>query len=267
MGSFCICIITYYPTEAVIDRIKNVLSSWPLLIYDNTPNGSEELLKIEGLQDCNLGDGFNHGVGVALQRLMRQAETTGIEQLLYFDQDTFFSSDSLQWIEEWMQIHTKDLQKYTILNFVGNSPQRDIKSACIEEKSLVINSGSLFNVGAALKFGGHNEKYFLECVDYEFCLRVAQQGGVMGAVKGCPDLDHFIEQPLKSIDILGRKYQFRFYPIRRTMSFIVTLLKLATISLILGPRKYGYIFLRNSLTHFVSQGRSLILNSLKMAWR
>jgi rhamnosyltransferase len=251
----------------VIGRIKNVLASWPLLIYDNTPNGSEELLKIQGLQDNYLGDGLNHGIGVGLQRLMRQAETNGIEQLLYFDQDTFFTSDSLLWIEEWMQIYTKDLRKYTILNFVGNSPQRDINNACIEKKSLVINSGSLFNVGAALKFGGHNEKYFLECVDYEFCFRLAQQGGVMGAVEGCPDLDHLIEQPLKSINILGREYQFRFYPIHRTMSFIATLLKLATISLIQGPRKYGYIFLRNSLTHFVTQGRSLILNSLKMALR
>ena len=117
MGSFCICIITYYPTEAVIDRIKNVWASWPLLIYDNTPNGSEELLKIQGLQDCNLGDGLNHGVGVALQRLMRQAETNGIKRVLYLDQDTFFSNDSLLWIEDWMQIHATDLQKYTILNF------------------------------------------------------------------------------------------------------------------------------------------------------
>lgn len=262
MGPFCICIVTYYPSQKIIDRINEIKDNWPVVVYDNTPEGEGELFTLSIPKEMILGDGRNRGLGVALQALLIHAQHCGFDRLLYFDQDTFFSKDSLEWIAGWFQSHPLEAQKYAILNFAGNGTKRNVLHAEVTNRAFVINSGCVFDVAWAVKVGGHNPGYFLECVDYEFCLRVAQSGGNIGEVIGCPDLDHVIEQPMQCVMIFGRKFQYRLYPIARSRKFIFHLWKLSWAALIHGPRRYCYLFMRNSLTHFIAQCRSVALESI-----
>ena len=260
MGPFCVCIVTYYPSPRVMDRLNNIKDKWSLFVYDNTPAKDGELCDISIPKERVLGDGSNRGLGVALQALLKHSEACGFDRMLYFDQDSFFSNDSLEWIAGWIECHSLDAEKYSILNFAGNGTKRNVLHAEVTNRAFVINSGCVFDVVQALKIGGHNPRYFLECVDYEFCLRVVQAGGQIGEIAGCPDLDHLVEQPIQSVVILGNKFNFRLYPRNRSVRFIFNLWNLTWIALIRGPRNYSYLFLRNSITHIVSQSRSIALN-------
>ena len=113
-------------------------------------------------------------------------------------------------------------QQYAALVFSGNTALNHN----IADVSLAISSGSLFNLSVLKKIGWHNEKYFVDCVDYELCVRARRCGYKIGIVKNTPDFDHVTEQPDRTIHIFGKQLLVRRYSATRIKDAIGAYLKL-----------------------------------------
>jgi rhamnosyltransferase len=91
---------------------------------------------------------------------------------------------------------------------------------------LAISSGSLFNLKVLQQIGWHNEKYFVDCVDYELCLRARRCGFKIGLIRNTPDFDHVTEQPDRTLNLLGKELLVRRYSATRIKDALGAYLKL-----------------------------------------
>jgi hypothetical protein len=242
-STYPVCIVTYFPSALAVERIQAVSKQWPIWIFDNTPKGGKGSPWGQEIQV--LGTGRNEGLGYAMHTLMKAVRGAGYTKALYFDQDTVFGLSSLSWIQAWLQDHEEQIPDFAVLNFLPSSSCDSSLPGLVKPIQLMINSGSLFDLATVEKVGYHRSTWFLECVDYELVLRMARAGFRLGAVNGCPGLDHEQEQPSAQIN--------RIYPIKRSLVFVGRLLQLSFRALVFGPRSYAWLFLRNVLTHCVSQ--------------
>ncbi len=242
-STYPVCIVTYFPSALAVERIQAASKQWPIWIFDNTPKGG--LCRPWGQEIKLLGTGRNEGLGYAMHTLMKAVRVAGYTKALYFDQDTVFRLSSLAWIQAWLQDREEQISDFALLNFLPSTSGDSTLPGLVKPTQLMINSGTLFDLAALEKVGYHRSTWFLECVDYELVLRMARAGYRMGAVNGCPGLDHEKEQPSAQIN--------RIYPIMRSLVFVGRLLQLSFSALVFGPRSYAWLFLRNVLTHCVSQ--------------
>lgn len=249
--TFCICIVSYYPSDDCLHRIHQLGENWPVWIFDNTPSGHRGLESTEMVRVFRTGN--NEGLGYAMNFLLTEVNQFGYNCALYFDQDTQYSGVSIVWISNWMDKHAESMIDFPLLNFlpINRRIGTELAHPAVIPVKLLINSGSLFNLSKLKNLGFHNKNWFLECIDYEYCLRVAQHGYGIAHVSGCPDLDHLCEQPG------GDKH--RLYPMKRSFSFMLRLLQLSSRALVLGPREYGWIFARNVFTHVFHQFTALMM--------
>lgn len=246
--AFCICIVTFFPTQETIYRINQLEKRWPIWVFDNTPN--QKLGQKLGDSVRLVKTNRNEGLGYALNYLMRETYQAGFERALYFDQDTLFDEMSLKWIRCWIKDHVSDISTYPILNFLPVKSQQLKNEGGLLPQRLLINSASLFHLPKLSEVGFHNRQWFLECVDYEMNLRMALSGYSMASVLGCPGLNHELEQPAS--------LELRIYPLKRTLIFCLRLCQLSVFSLTKGRIDYAWIFFRNILTHALAQFKIII---------
>ena len=96
----------------------------------------------------------------------------GADWLLTMDQDSRFKENSLDLMIDW--IKNNDTNRIGILApyyIVNNEIVNDLGSQLYDVIS-VITSGNLLNLLIFKKVGEFNEKYFIDYVDHEYCLRI-----------------------------------------------------------------------------------------------
>ena len=68
----------------------------------------------------------------------------------------------------------------------------------------VMTSGNLLNIAAHKKVGGFDEKYFIDCVDWEYCLKLNTMNYQVLTLNDI-ELNHSLEVPFKTTALIGRK--------------------------------------------------------------
>jgi rhamnosyltransferase len=197
----------------------------------------------------------NVGLGLGMASVCAQAYYDGHSALLFFDQDTIFKSDTLSFIEEFY-INRPDLStKYSAITFNAKKFQSltNIDSQHIKNVLLVINSGSLFFLGNLKKLNWHNEKYFVDCVDYEFCLNSKISGFEIGGFSFTPGFDHSSEQDDTSYQVFGRTYSMRAYSITRIYDTCSASLKLMLKSIATAQIKFFFVIFRLLAIYIATQ--------------
>jgi rhamnosyltransferase len=199
-------------------------SGYVVYIFDNTPNGGIKSKYADG--NCNIlyfTAGKNIGLGHALSILCATAFAHGYPKLLFLDQDTCIKGDTLDFIELKSNLHSNEIKIHYVAVIFSGNPSSDCS---INEVRLAISSGSLFNLQTLGQIGWHNEKYFVDCVDYELCLRARRFGFKIGIVNNTPDFDHVTEQPDQIINVFGKQLLVRRYSAARIKDAIGAYLKL-----------------------------------------
>jgi GT2 family glycosyltransferase len=223
--NFVVGLVLYHPQENLFERIKKLKSlRYRIYIFDNSPFDYEHIFtKTDDQNITYLTAGKNVGIGYALSTLCATACAHGADQLLFLDQDTGISAQTLEFIEAFPQTLASDLQQqYAALVFNGQ-PGSD---HTVEEVLLAISSGSLFNLKVLQKIGWHNENYFVDCVDYELCLRARRYGYKIGLIKNTPDFDHVTEQPDQAFNLFGKQLLVRRYSTTRIRDSLGAYIKL-----------------------------------------
>lgn len=193
-------------------------------VFDNSPFDSRFARNFQENQNIYyLTAGKNVGLGFSLSTLCATAYAHGYQRLLFLDQDTGISAQTLAFIEAFPQTLPASIQEqYAALVFSGHPAAEH----SVQEVRFAISSGSLFNLTALQQIGWHNENYFVDCVDYEFCVRARRYGFKIGLIKNTPDFDHVTEQPDRKISIFGKQILVRRYSTARIKDALGAYMKL-----------------------------------------
>lgn len=178
-----------------LEDLKKVIKSYNsifriIYIYDNSENESENLKKktyVNNLKQNIFYYSFNknNGLSKAYNFLCKISIKNNIDYICLLDQDTVFSKDDIQ-----SSIELISAKKYLSYNNVGiyvprvfynhkNTSQKEKKQAqnfIFQPVNWAISSGSFINLSIYKKTTGFDENYFIDKVDYDYCIEIKKLG-------------------------------------------------------------------------------------------
>lgn len=224
--NYAIGLVVYHAEKAFFKRLGKVLAlGVHVFLFDNSPElGTCTPSSVKKKENFHyITSGKNVGLGSSLRILCATAHAHGFSRLLFLDQDTGISERTLDFIQSYTAKLPTDLQShYVTLVFNGTSST----SNSVTEVRLAISSGSLFNLSLLKEVGWHNEEFFVDCVDYELCIRARRRGFKIGVVNNTPDFDHVSEQPDRALNLFGKRLLVRRYSAKRIRDAIGAYFKL-----------------------------------------
>tara|TARA_B100000767_G_scaffold255874_1_gene262460 strand:+ start:11446 stop:12270 length:825 start_codon:yes stop_codon:yes gene_type:complete len=208
--------VLFNPSESFRKRILSLSDlGIDIYIFDNSPN---PILKFDGISSNIhvISDCGNLGLGKGLNSLGKHAYKNEKEGLLYFDQDTLFDQDSLFFINDYLFRHIDQFRDLASI-FFTSKPNKKVKHFV----SLIHHSGMLFNLKNLKKIGWHNKNFFLDILDYDYCLEVRREKLKILQINNTPGIDHQSDQDANLIPIFGKKFSLsRVYAFNRVADTI-----------------------------------------------
>jgi rhamnosyltransferase len=262
--NFAIGFVIYNPDAEFLNKLKSILTGvYSIYIYDNSP---EKSLIRDEFRNCDninyFSAGKNVGLGFGLSVICSNAYYDNYKELLFFDQDTFFSVKTLDFVNKFSTIQQNNFKKYAAVLFNSNSKQIE-NQFDIKDKKLIISSGSLFNLENLNKMKWHNTNYFVDGVDYEFCFRANLNKYLLGECSKAPDFDHVTGQDDEEYYFFKKKLLLRPYNLKRVLDSLGAYQKLIRSSFFSSNFKYAFIFIRSLLIYCYYQILVRILIFLK----
>jgi rhamnosyltransferase len=252
---FAIGFVTYNPTKDFLSRLKllNKLGCRAYL-YDNSPDFVESKQLVNSLEHISyITAGKNLGLGIGLSTVCAQAYYDSFPTLLFFDQDTIFNEETINYIQAFIVEKINDVQdEYTLIVFGEDKYYPALnRDEVVPGKfdffdvNLAISSGSLFILKNLKKIGWHNEKYFVDGVDYEICLKSVAKNLKIGKCLNAPGFDHSSEQPDKIYKIFGTSISLRCYSFSRVLDTTKSNIRLFFSSIRMRQFKFAFSILRS----------------------
>lgn len=249
-------IVVYNAGENLLERLKIAVSAgYDVYIFDNSP--SSDLVKkvakqYEGINYYTCGK--NVGLGYGISTVCAQAEIDDFQALVFFDQDTGFSKETLDFIEQFYLEREKLSSEYSAFLFnAKNFTGADLNGSGLKDIDLAINSGSLYFLENLKKQHWHDCSYFVDGVDYKFCLDSARHNMKIGECSYTPGFDHVTEQEDSVYTLFGKSYQLRPYPWRRMLDTSISSVRLIATSVLSGEWKFSKKLVRLFSIYLISQ--------------
>lgn len=201
-NNLAIIIVAYNPDEnmaVLLQKCNNIASQ--VIVVDNNSTNSEWIRSLTANNNnLYIANSENLGIGKAVNKALAQIDRNKKHWVLTFDQDSL-PPDGL------LKAYNSVIKNENNVGLIGIN-----FNSCINEVSIhtvyhyhesldQITSGLLHNISIFDVVGGYNEKLFIDCVDFEFSLRVNNNGFKTIMVDDCY-LHHTIGNP-KNIK-LGR---------------------------------------------------------------
>lgn len=217
--TIAVAVAAYGISAESLGRIKRVAAAgYDVYVYDNSPHQ-------RALFDLCAGNpalhyfccGQNAGLGVAIATLCSHAANDGYYGLIFFDQDTGFTEQTLDFVSAYASSNVAAHSQHAAVVFNAVKPivTSELEAPPAKDVLVAINSGSLYLLANVIAMGGHDISYFVDGVDYKFCLDSARKGFKIGLFEHTPGFDHVTEQDDETYVVLGRKIRMRPYPWRR----------------------------------------------------
>ena len=203
-------IVSFNGNDVIADTVKAIASQvGHVLIIDNGSDestlsvlsGLERTLNVEILRlQSNLGIGaaLNLGVDCLLSR--------GLEWAITLDQD---STPDSNMVEEFVAFHATNQE----INFMCPIIEAIDKEVSVNTSVLTaITSGNLVKISLINDVAGYDEGFFIDSVDFDFCLKVAMRREKV--IKVCQArMQHQLGDPAKSMPI--NNFYTNHSPVRR----------------------------------------------------
>ncbi len=168
-------VVSFRPGERILATVAALQGQVGcILVVDN---GSDEasLQLLRGLAaDGRIQlheQGANLGLGAALNHGARRALDQGYAWLLTMDQDSTAAPDMVQSLLELAQRNQVQCVSPNLV--VHGHPPSELKSGPV---AYAITSGNLLRLEVWQAAGPYNEGYFIDCIDFDFSLRVRRCG-------------------------------------------------------------------------------------------
>lgn len=168
-------VVLYNPNIEVFSNINSYITDIEkLYIIDNTER--KDLKFVEKVKDIShkcvyIDNKGNKGIAYALNLAAKFSISENANWLLTMDQDSKFFSSSVQIMRNWI-----DINDTTNIGIVSPSHMVNEEKKYKFYNLLTMTSGNLVNLSIYQKLGGFLEKFFIDCVDTEYCLRLKRYG-------------------------------------------------------------------------------------------
>lgn len=203
--SFYGVVVLYEPQSSVIENIRTYIGSVKkLFIYDNS-SLSNEIIFIELKHEYEIEyifNGVNDGISESLNNVAKKLYGLSDAWLLTMDQDSYFKELELQKMLDFL-IEKKE-SVALISPFHKTMAHKEKPNISIEERLTVMTSGNLLNISIHEKVGGFDERYFIDCVDLEYCLRLNALGYSVLRLNDI-ELEHVLGEPFICKKIISKK--------------------------------------------------------------
>ena len=243
--------MVYFPEGSFLERVKATVElGYQVYIFDNSPSQRFIFDFAETMSNCFYGTfGENVGLGIGISRICKQAFQDGFEALLFFDQDTLYSKVTLEYVNSFHEYRNIEFNLFAAVQFSNSVSDHGFlfSEFPLREAKLLISSGSLFNLNMLHKMNWHNEAYFVDGVDYEFCLRACINGFLLGKCLNTPEFDHVSGQEDREYLIFASKLYLRAYNAKRLKDILLSYVKLIILSVRHLKIDYLFIFLKSFL--------------------
>jgi rhamnosyltransferase len=207
--SVCAVIVTYHPTRKMLENVRGILAQVQGLIVVDNGSSFDELAPLramsESLEFQLIENGENLGIAEALNQGVRWARNSGYPWVILFDQDSGITEGFIfQMFADWQShpdrervgsIHPKYVDPDT-----GTEPV--VLRASDGGPVLSLTSGALMPIWIFDKIGEFASEYFIDCVDFEYCLRI-RAAGYLIADSRVAVLMHAAGHATNSLNILG----------------------------------------------------------------
>lgn len=245
-------IIVFNPAKSVLERIKIAINSgFKVYVFDNSPDNA--LIRDYAHSDMTdqsqityITCGKNVGLGYGLAAICAQSYYDFFPTLLFFDQDTIFSSETLSYISSFYMGNSHLADSYSAIVFNSktiNAPKAAI--SLVSDVRLAINSGSLYYLKNLKKMNWHSTKYFVDCVDYEFCLASSNYHLKIGEHSATPGFDHCTEQGDTHFKVFGVLLPMRVYRLSRIWDAYSASIKLIFKAIVTWNLIYAFEFFKS----------------------
>lgn len=177
-------IVTFFPDGKFIERLESILSQVKKVVIVNNALSCSFVLSLESFLSNNqvtiIQNLQNLGIAKALNQGIACAISEGYKWVWIFDQDTLVPPEVLHRLEICYNEISRH-QKVGLIapNFYDQGSGRygiaPDKSGNYFDMPSVISSGSLIRIDVFSEIGWFNEKFFIDCVDDEYCLRMREK--------------------------------------------------------------------------------------------
>lgn len=202
-NNIAIGIAVYNPDEKIMRNLENYNNAeCPIIFYLNSPIATTSFHDINMIGDCK-----NNGLSVAINSIAKSAHEMGCSHFLFLDQDTVCDLDGL------LSEIRRNLDQFpsNIIAIHLNSKRAKI----YKEGEFIINSSTVFNLVNFFHIGGMSKDYFVDGLDYDFCIRSWQSTYMIQSLPFAKYFDHHSGQDGINIKIGGISLNIRKYPASR----------------------------------------------------
>ena len=181
--SVCAVIVTYHPTP---EHVANTIQVRPqvreLVVVDNGSSEQTVAVLREAARSSGfqlIANGTNLGIASALNIGVRWAKARGCDWVIFFDQDSM-ASDGM--VAAMLAAYDSDSDREQIGTlapvYVDKASAREmpVERSKTGQILTVSTSGSLIPISVFERCGYFREDFFIDQVDYEFCLRIISAG-------------------------------------------------------------------------------------------
>jgi len=145
---------------------------------------------------CNvtlINNEYNIGLAKSLNLATRNAEAAGFNWVIIFDDDTRIRRGSICRLQALAAVHKGMNNIYSLSRI--NSSNIQIMNPYFVEYKVCITSGSMFSIDLFNKVAGFDESFFIDFLDFDFCLRTLAIGGkVLRTSTG--EIEHRVGNPI-----------------------------------------------------------------------
>lgn len=174
-------VVLYNPNKSEV--LKNISTYIKyvdrLYLVDNSLKDNSNLFKNIDSKIEYIWNGDNLGIAAALNIAAKKAINDNYTWLLTMDQDSSFKDETLLYLENYIEKYFEENPKLAIVSPFhetvlsdGNYPDHE----SVDKPIIVMTSGNLINLDAYTNINGFKEWYFIDCVDFDYCLNLIRSG-------------------------------------------------------------------------------------------
>jgi rhamnosyltransferase len=168
-------VVLFHPDNKVILNIKSYIKEMgKLYVIDNSEIKNQSLVNsfyaISNIEYIHAKD--NMGIAKALNIAATRAFNDGYSYLLTMDQDSSLSYNTIDEYYKYL-LESKNSNigiltlRHNVKNYIYHPPDNSYTNV-----NTAFTSGSLMNLNAFINIGPFKEKFFMDYVDHEYCLRL-----------------------------------------------------------------------------------------------
>jgi rhamnosyltransferase len=260
--------ILYNPTTNSIDRILEAArSDYFVFLVLNSHLDKSILDQLKFYPNIYItGNESNAGLSGGLNSICEEAYLKKFKALLNFDQDSVFTHETLDFALKFFKTITtgnnEDMRSIVCTTFRDNSilnkkynsiSSFKLADFNVENVYFTINSGSMYFLEKFREFKWFDKKYFVDGVDYSFCISSIKNKFKITEIYNTPGLDHESEQGNQPVKLLNRQMTGRKYSFRRNTDFVRAHLMLLASSMQIRSLKPKIFLIRSMMLYTFHQ--------------